>query len=69
MAKEKAGTGLKDLPEFFRETRVELSKVTSPTRQETIQATIVTLFIVCFVSLALFVLDLFFNWLMGQVLV
>ena len=35
----------------------ELKKVTFPTRQETMQATLVTLFIIVFVSICLFLFD------------
>lgn len=46
----------------------ELKKVTFPTRAETRQATLVTLFIVLFVSLCLFLLDMVFFRLMSAVL-
>ena len=46
----------------------ELKKVTFPTRAETRQATLVTLFIVMFVSLCLFLLDQVFFHLMKAVL-
>lgn len=53
---------------FLSDSVTELKKVTSPTKQETIQATVVTLVIVVFVALCLCVLDLIFNNLMGAVL-
>jgi len=46
----------------------ELKKVTFPSRAETRQATLVTLFIVFFVSLCLFLLDQVFFHLMSAVL-
>ena len=54
--------------EFFSDSVEELKKVTAPTKQETIQATVVTLFIIVFVSLCLFLLDVVFNQLMKALL-
>ena len=54
--------------EFFRESIAELKKVHHPTRAETVQATLVTLFIMITVSLCLFVLDVIFKTLMQAIL-
>ena len=40
---EKVTAFLKDTAQFFREVKVELQKVTFPTRQETVGSTIVVL--------------------------
>jgi preprotein translocase subunit SecE len=40
---EKVTTFLRDTAQFFREVKVELQKVTFPTRQETVGSTIVVL--------------------------
>jgi preprotein translocase SecE subunit len=53
---------------FVKECRAELDKVTRPTRQETTQATLVTLFIVVFVAGALALMDVLFNSVMAAVL-
>ena len=53
---------------FVRASIDELRKVTSPTRQETIQATIVTIFILFFVAICLFVVDVVFSRLMSAVI-
>ena len=53
---------------FLRESVNELKKVHSPTRQETVQATMVTLVIMVFVALMLFVLDLVFQSAMHAML-
>ena len=53
---------------FFKECRDELHKVVKPTRQETIQATTVTLFIIVLVSVILALFDVIFNRLMMVVL-
>lgn len=49
---------------FFRDSVDELKKVTHPTRQETTQATIVTLLIMFFVSICLFL----FDWICTQIM-
>ena len=64
---EQSGGGIGSLPGFVSESMEEMKKVSAPTRQETIQASIVTIFIVCFVSGCLFLLDIIFNWVMGFV--
>jgi preprotein translocase SecE subunit len=53
---------------FLSESVAELKKVTFPTRQQTIQAALVTVFIVMFVSLTLFILDIIFGQLMRAIL-
>lgn len=49
---------------YFKDSAQELKKVTHPTRQETTQATLVTLLIIVFVAICLFVLDVILNRLM-----
>jgi preprotein translocase subunit SecE len=51
-------------PLFVRECVEELKKVDFPNRQQTMQATMVTLFIMVFVALVLFVLDVVFKHMM-----
>ena len=53
---EKVG-GLSRPFAFFNETWAELKKISTPTRQETVQATMVVLVMMFFVSL--------FLWLLG----
>lgn len=53
---------------FFSESVEELKKVTTPTRAETFQATMVTLVMMLFFSLTLFLLDQLFRWTMSQFL-
>lgn len=45
---------------YLSDSIAELKKVSYPTRQQTIQATLVTLVIVFFVAICLFLLDLVF---------
>ena len=60
--------GIKRGPSFLSDSVAELKKVTFPTRQQTIQAALITVFIVMFVSVALFVLDIVFAQLMSAIL-
>lgn len=53
---------------FLSDCREELHKVTKPTRQETMQATLVTLVIMFFLAGTLALLDVVFNRLMSVVL-
>lgn len=53
---------------FYSESVAELKKVSTPTRSEATQATMVTVFIMFFVSICLFLADLLFGWLMGRLL-
>ena len=53
---------------FFRESWGELKKVSYPTRQETVQATIVVMFMIVAVAAYLGLLDLVFNQLMRSIL-
>ena len=50
---------------YFSDSLNELKKVTTPTRQEAMQASIVTLIIIAFMSLALFVMDFLFHWVVS----
>jgi preprotein translocase SecE subunit len=66
---EKAsGSVISDSAQFLRDSTDELKKVTIPTKQETIQATLVTIVIMLFVALCLFFMDFIFGSLMGIVL-
>lgn len=52
---------------YVSESIAELKKISHPTRQQTVQATLVTLVIVVFVSLCLFILDVIFGKLMQAI--
>ena len=64
---QSSGSGLRGLG-FFSESIEELKKVSTPTRQETMQATLVTIFIMVFVSLVLFAMDALFSTIMSVVI-
>ncbi len=50
---------------FLHEVRVELSKVTWPTREELVQSTIVVVIAVAIAGIYIWIFDLLFNWLIG----
>ena len=53
----------RDTGQFFREVKVELQKVTFPTRQETVGNTVVVLVLTVIIALYLGLSD----WVLGQV--
>lgn len=53
---------------FVRDTRVELKKVTWPTKQEIIANTIVVLVAVCLCAGLIWIIDAFFSILFGLLL-
>ena len=55
----RSGHALRD---FFSESLFELRKVVWPTRQETIQTTLVIMVVVIILSILLGLIDLFLNW-------
>ena len=55
----RSGHALRD---FFSESLFELRKVVWPTRQETIQTTLVIMAVVVILSILLGLIDLFLNW-------
>jgi preprotein translocase subunit SecE len=50
------------LPTFYRQVVAELRKVVWPTRQETMQTTLVIIVVVIVLSLLLGLIDLFLKW-------
>ena len=48
--------------EFLSESQFELRKVVWPTRQETVQTTIVIIVVVMIISIILWLIDLFLGW-------
>ena len=53
--------------DFIRGVIAELRRVTWPTREEWISATILTVALVVGIGLFTFVLDQFFGWLLGWI--
>ena len=52
----------KALWSFAQESRQEVRKVVWPTKQETVQTTIIVLVMVTLVGIALWLIDMFFAW-------
>lgn len=68
MSSEKAsekGSIFTEGPKFISESIDEFHKISSPTRQETIQATLATVMIILFFSVCLLILDFVCHWLMS----
>ncbi|HHW98716.1 MAG TPA: preprotein translocase subunit SecE [Firmicutes bacterium] len=63
-----AGSG-RNLLKFFKEVRMELSRVVWPNRRQTVVYTIVVLAAVAFITVLLYVVDTsvgyLFRWLLG----
>ena len=59
--KESVSSGNFGSGNYLKDSIAELRKVSTPTRQEAMQATIVALIIIAFMSLCLFVMDYFFH--------
>lgn len=47
---------------FFQDAQVEVRKVVWPTRQETVQTTLIVILVVIIVSIILWLLDMFLGW-------
>lgn len=64
---ESGGASVAKTGHFFAECREELRKVVKPTKDETVRATGVTVFIILFVSLVLCFFDIVFSTIMTRV--
>lgn len=53
---------------FVRDAQIEVRKVVWPTRQETVQTTIVVMIVVVIFALLLWMLDIFLGWAMQSVI-
>ena len=47
---------------FFKDAQIEIRKVVWPTREETVQTTLVVLLVVVVVAIGLWLLDMFLGW-------
>ncbi|MEZ4755055.1 MAG: preprotein translocase subunit SecE [Bdellovibrionota bacterium] len=65
---ETGGNLIANTSDYFTESVEELKKISTPSRQETLQATLATIVLLVVVSLSLFLLDLFFGRIMTTVL-
>jgi len=53
---------------FFGEVQIEVRKVVWPTREETVQTTLVVILMVFVIALFLWLLDLFLGWSIGVIM-
>lgn len=53
---------------FFQEAQIEVRRVVWPTRQETIQTTLIVCIVVIIVAIILFLLDAFLSWSIGSIM-
>ena len=68
-APEKASTGaVTNLTQYFQDSWTEIGKVSRPTKQETIQATIVVFGMIFVFAILLGAIDLTWGWVMRQIL-
>lgn len=51
--------------QYLSDSVEELKKISTPTRQETMQATLATVVIIVFFALCLLIFDFLCNWVMG----
>ncbi len=53
---------------FLQDSQVEVRKVVWPTRQETVQTTLIVILVVILIALFLWLLDMFLGWSVGAIL-
>ena len=60
----------RSLWEFFQDSQIEVRKVVWPTREETLQTTLIVILVVVLVAISLWLIDMFLGWsvrtLLGQ---
>ncbi len=53
---------------YFHDAQIEVRKVVWPTRQETLQTTLIVILMVVFVAIILWLLDMFLGWSIGSLM-
>jgi len=53
---------------FFHGAQIEVRKVVWPTRQETVQTTLIVVVVVILISIVLWLLDMFLGWTIGALM-
>ena len=53
---------------YFQDAQIEVRKVVWPTRQETVQTTLIVILMVILVAIILWLLDMFLGWSIGLVM-
>ncbi|HSR62517.1 MAG TPA: preprotein translocase subunit SecE [Gammaproteobacteria bacterium] len=54
--------------EFVQQAQVEVRKVVWPTREETVQTTLIVILMVIFIAIFLWLLDMFLGWSIGSLM-
>ena len=58
----------KEIWGYFHDAQIEVRKVVWPTRQETIQTTLIVVVMVILVAIILWLLDMFLGWSIGSLM-
>jgi len=58
----------KEIWGYFRDAQIDVRKVVWPTRQETIQTTLIVIVMVILVAIILWLLDMFLGWSIGLIM-
>ena len=58
----------KEIWSYFHDAQIEVRKVVWPTRQETIQTTLIVVVMVILVAIILWLLDMFLGWSIGSLM-
>jgi len=58
----------KEIWSYFHEAQIEVRKVVWPTRQETMQTTLIVVIMVILVAIILWLLDMFLGWSIGSLM-
>ncbi len=53
---------------YFQDAQIEVRKVVWPTRQETVQTTLIVIVMVILVAIILWLLDMFLGWSIGSLM-
>ena len=53
---------------FFQDAQIEVKKVVWPTRQETLQTTLIVIVVVLVIAIFLWILDMFLGWSIGSIM-
>lgn len=58
----------KEIAGYFQDAQIEVRKVVWPTRQETVQTTLIVIVMVILVAIILWLLDMFLGWSIGSLM-
>ena len=58
----------REISGYFQDAQIEVRKVVWPTRQETVQTTLIVIVMVILVAIILWLLDMFLGWSIGSLM-